>query len=78
VKDLITGFVGVIVARTATLRSDNRYAIVHPNQKNLKDDREWLYFDEAQLQRTEQKKVELNQLTSGKPGGPPNTEAPRH
>ena len=79
VKDLVTGFVGIVVVRTATLRSDNRYAVVNPNPKNMKDDREWLYFDEAQLQRTKQnQKVELNPITSGKPGGPPVVEAPRH
>lgn len=82
-KDLITGFEGICVARTSYPASSNRYSLVLKDPKNLKDDREWLHFDEDQLELVSKSTVKLvtrdlsvNKEQKQKPGGRPNVETP--
>ena len=80
-KDLITGFEGICVARTSYPASSNRYALVLKDPKNIKDDREWLHFDEDQLELVSAATIKLGQKAKSvnektKPGGRPNIETP--
>lgn len=78
-KDLVTGFQGIIVARTQYLTGCNRYGI--QSQKLGKDGKpgDWQHFDEMMLVQTGKglKESASAQLLPGgkKPGGPPRVEA---
>lgn len=76
VKDIVTGFEGRVMLRTAYLHSSNRYGLIRINAAS-KSDMEWIHFDEAQLIATSKKTIVLPKQENSKPGGVPCRETPQ-
>jgi hypothetical protein len=69
VKDKITGFTGIITARTDYLHGCARY-FVEPEVDENGNHREGHSFDEGSLKLVEEKRVEPTEVQTEKRGGP--------
>jgi len=80
VTDKLTGFKGIAVCKTCSPSAANRVSVVKPNPKNMKDEREWIEFDESQLEISPDAPIELFNTKNKKdpPGGPNPYPAPRN
>lgn len=58
VRDIITGFEGVIMSRTNYLTGCDRYAIQSTELNKDGKPQDWLWFDETMLEVIEEKKIE--------------------
>jgi hypothetical protein len=65
-KDKITGFTGIIVAKTEYLTGCTRYSLQSTELANGKP-QDWVGFDEDQLELIEEPKVNLNVKRAGGP-----------
>lgn len=73
VKDIITEFSGVIMARVEYLTGCNQYAISPTKLDNAGKRPEWEYFDENRLVITKGK-ITLNKQEPGFDGNLPNSK----
>lgn len=64
VKDTVTGFTGIAVAKVTYLQGCDRYAVQAPVKKNEKP-QEWQYFDEPQLEVIKKKIVKQGKKDTG-------------
>lgn len=64
VKDTVTGFTGIAVAKVTYLQGCDRFAVQAPVKKNEKP-QEWQYFDEPQLKVIKKKKVKQGKKDTG-------------
>lgn len=68
VKDIITGFKGVIAGRTQYMTGCNRYCIQDRKLDKDGKPRDWVQLDENQLQLVSSKEIKLDTETDR--GGP--------
>jgi len=79
-KDKLTGFEGIAVCRTCSPSSANHISLAKRDPTNMKDERDWLDFDESRLEVSSKKPITLTDTEKpGKqPGGPCSHPAPRN
>lgn len=68
VKDKVTGFTGIITARTQYLTGCNGYGITPPVDKDGKTG-EWQHFDEGRLEIIDEG-INKSEVAAKKAGGP--------
>ena len=73
VKDIVTGFIGVIMARSQYYTGCNDYGLLCPKLDDQGNPKKWEWFDERRLELQGKKRIQL--LTS-KPSSGPHPYAP--
>lgn len=67
VKDVVTGFKGIIMGRTQYTTGCNQYGVLNPELTKEGKLREWLWFDENRIEVTSKNKVRLTSTVRGGP-----------
>lgn len=75
VKDIITGFTGIIAVRADYITGCDRYGVMDRKLDKDGKPKDWIWFDENTLVATKKKKIKLDREKERKPakkikGGP--------
>lgn len=71
-KDIVTGFKGIVMSRIEYLTGCNQYGICPKNLNKDGNPRDWQYFDEHRLQIVDAKPIKLANKISEKDGADGN------
>lgn len=78
VKDVITGFKGIIVGRAQYITGCNQYCIQPIDKKKTAEKKDSIWFDENRLETVKEQDLKLVQHSGDEEvkGGPVNNQAP--